>query len=624
MITTLEKSPNYSGGDFLPPSAGVHDLGSTSLEWDNAYFGDDGGIYLGLDQDGGLYHKAASIAADEEITGVIEGTSDVLATAANSIYLFNITNDGDIHIVVSKGGNSHTAFLADGSTGDTILNAASGQSVDIYIAGTKEFDFTATSVDLTGAHLDNAGYLIMNAVTLPAGSEVYAGHDNTGDLTLNALSTKVINFAIAGTDEASLSATDLDLKSNTLSNVGASGNDWAANALTMSNGSSTSNMVLTVENTTNSGASNAVVDIKVGGTTSTGDPQLLWTIPSGTSWYAAADNNNGDVWVLGTGTTIGSNRYIQLSPDTTTANGLALRFLSNLPTITMTSTSTNVWTDADFAAHTINYTGNTRVTSLSRMVIFNPPTFEADGVGGDLTIDKATTIQVASPIEGSADVILSHSSAIRILNQGTGSAVIQSGLYIEDLTSGGSDYGIYLEGADTAAIWVNSADPIHVGLAGTATGKMEWDGATSGTVTVTVASAAGTWTLTLPPDNGDSGEQLQTNGSGVTTWESAASLVMYKDVHEVLNPQDALDKILGTETYKFNYARPVENGPRLMNTGDFDTEYAGVMGDDFPEIMHHGGKIFSPVSAFGYTRAAFQAMDDRIKELEDKIATLGG
>ena len=104
---------------------------------------DDQFLELGTDQDGVLTLSSAAVTADTEVTGLIEGTSDHIGHAANSVVLSNITNDGDIHILVSKGGNSHTAFLADGSTGDTILNAASGQSVDIYVAGTKEIDYSA-------------------------------------------------------------------------------------------------------------------------------------------------------------------------------------------------------------------------------------------------------------------------------------------------------------------------------------------------------------------------------------------------------------------------------------------------------------------------------------------------
>ncbi len=51
----------------------------------------------------------------------------------------------------------------------------------------------------------------MNAVTLPAATEVYAGNDNTGDLTLNAVSGKDINFAIAGADEIRVSVNLLEI-----------------------------------------------------------------------------------------------------------------------------------------------------------------------------------------------------------------------------------------------------------------------------------------------------------------------------------------------------------------------------------------------------------------------------
>jgi hypothetical protein len=52
------------------------------------------------------------------------------------------------------------------------------------------------------------------------------------------------------------------------------------------------------------------------------------------------------------------------------------------------------------------------------------------------------------------------------------------------------------------------------------------DAATPETITLN-PPAAGTlttsYTLTLPPDDGDAGEQLQTNGAGVLTWEPAGS-----------------------------------------------------------------------------------------------------
>lgn len=64
---------------------------------------------------------------------------------------------------------------------------------------------------------------------------------------------------------------------------------------------------------------------------------------------------------------------------------------------------------------------------------------------------------------------------------------------------------------------------ITIGVAGSATGSLELKGTTSGTVTVKVADAAGTWTMTLPTSTGSSGQVLQTDGSGTTSWATASS-----------------------------------------------------------------------------------------------------
>jgi hypothetical protein len=50
------------------------------------------------------------------------------------------------------------------------------------------------------------------------------------------------------------------------------------------------------------------------------------------------------------------------------------------------------------------------------------------------------------------------------------------------------------------------------------TGEVVFLGSSSGAVTVKGAAAAGTWTLTLPANDGDSGQFLTTNGSGTASW----------------------------------------------------------------------------------------------------------
>lgn len=68
-----------------------------------------------------------------------------------------------------------------------------------------------------------------------------------------------------------------------------------------------------------------------------------------------------------------------------------------------------------------------------------------------------------------------------------------------------------------------SSSGLSLGVAGTLTGKLLFNGSTSGTVTMQSAAAAGTWTMTLPTTGGTSGFFLQTDGSGTTTWAAASS-----------------------------------------------------------------------------------------------------
>lgn len=55
------------------------------------------------------------------------------------------------------------------------------------------------------------------------------------------------------------------------------------------------------------------------------------------------------------------------------------------------------------------------------------------------------------------------------------------------------------------------------------TGVLKFKGITSGSVTITPSDAAGVWTLTLPANDGSSGQYLQTDGSGVTSWQTVSS-----------------------------------------------------------------------------------------------------
>uniref|UniRef100_A0A6M3K1M8 Uncharacterized protein n=1 Tax=viral metagenome TaxID=1070528 RepID=A0A6M3K1M8_9ZZZZ len=102
-------------------------------------------------------------------------------------------------------------YLVQDNTGDVTVNALTGKTFNVAVNGTDEYTFSGTILDFNANAADNVGFLILNAATAPAGTEVYAVNDNTGDLTLNALTGKKVHIAIAGTDEFNFSGTAFEV-----------------------------------------------------------------------------------------------------------------------------------------------------------------------------------------------------------------------------------------------------------------------------------------------------------------------------------------------------------------------------------------------------------------------------
>ena len=64
---------------------------------------------------------------------------------------------------------------------------------------------------------------------------------------------------------------------------------------------------------------------------------------------------------------------------------------------------------------------------------------------------------------------------------------------------------------------------VQSGIPGSITGMFQLAGLTSQSMNIQAASTAGNWTLTLPSNNGNTGEVLQTDGNGITQWASVLS-----------------------------------------------------------------------------------------------------
>ena len=130
---------------------------------------------------------------------------------------------------------------------------------------------------------DEAG----SAGTITGAADIYLENaTKAGGVTItNRYGIHMENFDLGGTNVG------IDMGSNTLENVGASGNDWKANTLSLSNNNESGAVALTVENTNNNATtSSARISIKVGANV-TKDADLQFDFeglpPSPRAWTVA-------------------------------------------------------------------------------------------------------------------------------------------------------------------------------------------------------------------------------------------------------------------------------------------------------------------------------------------------
>jgi hypothetical protein len=116
------------------------------------------------------------------------------------------------------------------------------------------------------------------------------------------------------------------------------------------------------------------------------------------------------------------------------------------------------------------------------------------------TATNVSTILVDTPARGSAT--FSTVDGIRIKSQNPGGGC------------GTACWNLYSEGDNPS----RHEGLLHLGLAGVANGRIQWNGVTSGAITMKPAAAAGTWTFTLPTTAGAANQLLATDGTGITSW----------------------------------------------------------------------------------------------------------
>lgn len=138
-----------------------------------------------------------------------------------------------------------------------------------------------------------------------------------------------------------------------------------------------------------------------------------------------------------------------------------------------------------------------------------------DGI--DIVLDSASSNN-GILIRGQSSV-LTHNFFIASGN--TGSLIMyDAGVSTLSMNAGGVSY------FNGGSVGIRNTSPVALltlGTAGTTAGTLSLAGGTSGTITLQTAAAAGTYTLTLPTSDGNSGEVLTTDGSGVLSWGTPAA-----------------------------------------------------------------------------------------------------
>lgn len=90
-------------------------------------------------------------------------------------------------------------------------------------------------------------------------------------------------------------------------------------------------------------------------------------------------------------------------------------------------------------------------------------------------------------------------------------------------------------------------------------------------------------------------------GTIVGTQGSVRALKTFLDY--IVRPNFALQKILGAKVYPFTY----------KSGSCHNSVFVGPIADEFPEVMMDRNTCFSPISAFGYTTLAMQAMHKKTR-----------
>ena len=518
------------------------------------------------------------------------------------------------------------------------------------------------------------GAVTFKEATAPAGTVVYGVRDNTGDLTFNALTGKTINLAIAGTDTIVVGGTLTYLVNGTGLVIGHTAKLTAGGTGATVSEVQVLGTAVDVDTNITIGAFSASAGVAptlslvrskhatLGSNTIVADNDALGVITAfgadGVDFntqiarivFEVDDGtpgagNIGGAIILSTSTTnaVGTGMQERMRISTGGFVGIGRDDASTMLDVRLSSAGTNAISNVITASH---ITSGSATSGFGAGLVFEVEAANGNayalarvaglnGAAGSnqgymvLQTNNAGTLTTALTIDNSqnatfvGDIAMSSTKKF-YLDGGSDTYIYEQAANTVNLVAGGTvaigydatkawipaTNRLYLDGASDTYLVESSANTFDVVVGGTTTIRST---ATSVSLAPSTLILGGI-TYTVPPDDGDAGEQLQTNGSGVLTWEAAASSRDVKVLLGQLSPTLALNRIMSTPIHEFKYRPDAKHVG-----GDYNTVFTGIVADEAPWAMKHNGRIFNEISAYGHAHAAIQALKAEIDELRAKL-----
>ena len=444
--------------------------------------------------------------------------------------LLNLANTG-------KGGASTVLGISSITTGSGygVYSAMTGQNNTGY-AG--YFTNTATS---------GVNYGIYSANSSASGYGGYFNNSGSGGKALYASSTGSGSYSIYATSNIGIAVFG-QLSSGSLSgipaiygnatgsgNYGVEGSVNSTNGIGvygLNNGSSASNAigVKGVSNATGTGYG------VYGGLTGAGNTGFggyftnaatsgvnfgVYGTDASSSGYGGFFTNTGTGWALAATGTSYLNGNVGIG---TTSPGVLLdvQATNSLASIRIQTNSTNA-SGQNTNLLVTSYTNN----NASPGIVFLT---ERGTVGSPAAINSGDSIGNISWLGGYDTAWGSYAGAVIFAQAAENFSTGHGGtdLFLEVTDIGSTIPAAAMTVYHNRNVGIGTTSPgslLDIGLAGTTTGTMRLEGGGSGYVQIQPSGAAGSWTMTLPAGPGTNNYVLSTNGSGVTSWVSAGSVI---------------------------------------------------------------------------------------------------